>query len=162
MVQSLGAYEQSCVSMHYSVNNTLPYAAKKTKKQRFRFQACTQEHLLPPSLSLRSPVSSRATFLHQEEREKTSRRSDRIYPLNTAGGRKRVCVHVCQLRSSRKEREKKKRKRNERDERQPPDFTPRSAGVNTPGETDRRMTWRKKKKTGFVPCEVILAPDPNP
>lgn len=33
MVQPLGAYKQSCVSMHYSVNNTLPYAAKKKQKK---------------------------------------------------------------------------------------------------------------------------------
>lgn len=39
----------------------------------------------------------------------------------------------------------------------PPPFL--STAVNTPGETNRWQTW---KKAGFVPCEVILSPDPNP
>lgn len=66
MVQPLGAYKQSCVSMHYSVNNTLPYAAKKNKKKNNAFVSKrARKSIFSPLLSLRSPVSSRATFLHQ-------------------------------------------------------------------------------------------------
>lgn len=163
MVQPLGACEQSCVSMHYSVNNTLLYAANKKHKNNAFISKRARKSIFSPSslsLALRSPVSSRATFLHQDEREKTSRRSDRIYPLNTAGGQKRVCVHVCQLRSSRKERggEKKKKKREKREtaSRFHPSIRWRQhAGRNRSADD---MEEKRKKEGGFCPMRSYPSP----
>lgn len=69
-----------------------------------------------------------------------------LHLSRTAGGRKRVYIHVAYLSTALLQKKK-------------PPVSPLSTGVNTPGETNLRMTW---KKAGFVPCEVILAPDPKP
>lgn len=134
-----GMWTKLCLNASFHavqiVNNTLPYGAKP--------QACSRASF--PCLRFTEPrcriISS---WNHIWER---NHKPFCLHLSCAAGGRERVYIHVAYLSIALL--------------RQPP-FPPPppvSSGVNTPGETNRWMTW---KKAGFVPCEVILAPDPNP